>query len=119
MQGLRAAVMGLALVAAVGGCAATMAPDRPRLVGGLVRFTYQASSAKTVSVVGAFNGWAKGATPMTNAGGAGGWVVEVPLRPGEYPFMYLVDGTQWVVPPLAEDFVTDGFGQTNGVVIVR
>jgi hypothetical protein len=33
--------------------------------------------------------------------------------------MYLIDGTRWITPPLAEDFVIDGFGQTNGVVIVR
>jgi len=31
----------------------------------------------------------------------------------------LIDGTRWITPPLAEDFVTDGFGQANGVVIVR
>jgi hypothetical protein len=32
--------------------------------------------------------------------------------------MYVVDGETWVVPPMAADFVTDGFGNTNGVVIV-
>ena len=51
--------------------------------------------------------------------GTGLWSVDVPLREGEYTFMYLVDGKQWVTPPMAEDFVTDGFGQTNGVLIVH
>jgi hypothetical protein len=45
--------------------------------------------------------------------------VEVRLKEGEHTFMYLVDGVRWVTPPLAEDFVTDGFGHMNGVVIVR
>lgn len=56
---------------------------------------------------------------MKQAGKTGVWTAEVLMQPGEYTFMYLVDGKEWVVPPLAEDFVTDGFGQTNGVVIVR
>ncbi len=47
------------------------------------------------------------------------WSVTVPLKAGEYPFMYVIDGMQWITPPQAEDFVTDGFGQINGVVIVR
>lgn len=47
------------------------------------------------------------------------WSVIVPLNEGEHTFMYLIDGSQWVTPPQAEDFVTDGFGQINGVVIVR
>lgn len=100
-------------------CASVVKPDFPRLVTGGVQFTHLAQSARTVHVVGSFNGWGKGATPMKKVGDTGVWVAEVVLRPGEYTFMYLVDGTEWMVPPLAEDFVTDGFGQINGVVIVR
>lgn len=47
------------------------------------------------------------------------WSVDVPLAQGEYTFMYVIDGVRWITPPHAEDFVTDGFGQTNGVLIVR
>jgi len=47
------------------------------------------------------------------------WSVDVPLTEGEHTFMYVIDGIRWLTPPHAEDFVTDGFGQTNGVVIVR
>ena len=78
----------------------------------------QAPGAKHVSLVGSFNGWAKGAMPMKILDGAL-WSVIVPLNEGEHTFMYLIDGSQWVTPPQAEDFVTDGFGQINGVVIVR
>ncbi len=41
------------------------------------------------------------------------------LPAGEHKFMFVVDGEQWMVPPLAEDYVDDGFGSRNGVVIVR
>ena len=55
---------------------------------------------------------------MTRVGSNGFWSAVVPLPGGEHAFMYLVDGTTWVVPPEAQDFVTDGFGNTNGVVII-
>ncbi|MEK7869828.1 MAG: isoamylase early set domain-containing protein [Nitrospirota bacterium] len=119
MSGLRIAMVSLALVVAMSACALTIKPDVPKPVTGGVRFTYFAPTANTVYVVGSFNGWVKGATLMKREGQTGVWIAEVMLLPGEHTFMYLVDGKEWVAPPLAEDFVTDGFGQTNGVVIVR
>lgn len=95
-----------------------MKPSAPKPLAGAVRFTLLAPGATQVFLVGSFNGWAKEATPMTILDGAL-WSVTVPLKVGEYPFMYVIDGKQWITPPQAEDFVTDGFGQTNGVVIVR
>jgi 1,4-alpha-glucan branching enzyme len=105
--------------AVVSACAATIVPELPKPVTGGMRFTLSAPEAKTVCVVGSFNGWVKGMVPMKRAGDRGLWVTEVALRPGEYTFMYVVDDNEWVAPPLAEDFVMDGFGQTNGVVVVR
>jgi 1,4-alpha-glucan branching enzyme len=119
MSGLKIAMRSVALVMALSACASMIKPEMPRLVSGGVRFTLSAPEAKTVYVVGSFNGWVKGATSMKREGQTGVWIAEVMIRPGEHTFMYLVDGKEWVVPPLAEDFVTDGFGQTNGVVIVR
>lgn len=99
-------------------CTKTVQPDMPRPVPDGVRFTLLAPGAKNVFLVGSFNGWTKGATPMKAMAGDR-WAVIVPLKTGEYTFMYLVDGVQWVTPPQAEDFVTDGFGLTNGVVVIR
>lgn len=104
---------------AVSACASTVVPELPKPVTGGMRFTLSAPEAKTVCVVGSFNGWVKGAMPMKRVGDSGLWVAEITLKPGEHTFMYLVDDNEWVVPPLAEDFVMDGFGQTNGVVVVR
>lgn len=116
---LRAIAVSIPLALGLWACAQTLKQEIPRSVNGTVRFTVLAPEAKKVYVVGSFNGWVKGATPMKAVDASGLWSVEVPLKEGEHTFMYLIDGVRWVTPPLAEDFVTDGFGQTNGVVIVR
>jgi len=115
---------GIAAVLLTGfeGCAARtgVKPEQSgKSMVGSVRFTFQAQDAKHVSLVGSFNGWSKDASPMKTADGATVWMIDLPLEEGEYTFMYLIDGVQWVTPPSADDFVTDEFGHTNGVVIVR
>lgn len=100
-------------------CAATHRPDVPKPVSGGVRFSVAVLAARSVAVVGSFNGWSPTAHPMASAGSNGLWSVVVPLPEGEHAFMYVIDGATWMVPPLAEDFVTDGFGATNGLVVVR
>jgi len=115
------ALLGTILLGGFIGCAKTavIKPEPPKPVGGSVRFNVFAQGAKQVSLVGSFNGWRKDATLMTVMNSSGLWSVDVLLKEGEHTFMYLIDGVQWVTPPLAEDFVTDGFGQINGVVVVR
>lgn len=122
LRGLfRAACIAALLMSGLGACASSpvLKPGMPKSVAGTVRFTVLAPGAKKVFLVGSFNGWAKDATPMAVVKGASLWTVDVPLKEGEYTFMYLIDGVRWLTPPLADDFVTDDFGQTNGVVIVR
>lgn len=114
-------VLGTIVVVGTVGCAKPkmLKPELPKSLAGSVRFTILAPEAKHVSLVGSFNGWGKDATPMRIMDSSGLWSVDVPLKEGEHTFMYLIDGTRWITPPLAEDFITDGFGQANGVVIVR
>lgn len=119
--GIRQMISLLALLSILGGgwsCSNAVTPELLRPTAGGIKFTLRAPGAKQVSLVGSFNGWAKSATPMKVTTGDL-WSVVVPLKAGEYTFMYLVDGVQWVTPPDAEDVVTDGFGQANGVVVVR
>jgi Glycogen recognition site of AMP-activated protein kinase len=116
-----AAFVAVVLLVCLGGCAKppVMKPTLPKLLPGAVRFTVLVPGAKQVFLVGSFNGWAKESTPMKVLGRSSLWSVDVPLKEGEYTFMYLIDGVRWMTPPLAQDFVTDGFGQINGVVTVR
>jgi len=121
LDGIRQMISLLALLSILGGewgCTKNVAHEPLRHTPSGVKFTLHAPGAKQVSLVGSFNGWAKSATPMKVTTGDL-WSVVVPLKAGEYTFMYLVDGVQWVTPPDAEDVVTDGFGQANGVVVVR
>jgi 1,4-alpha-glucan branching enzyme len=117
----RAGIVTILLMSAFWSCVNSpiLKPGIPQSMAGVVRFTVLAPGAKKVFLVGSFNGWAKDATPMAVVNGASLWAVDVPLKEGEHTFMYLIDGIRWVTPTLAEDFVTDEFGHTNGVVIVR
>jgi len=113
--------IGTILLTGIGGCAKSRAtkPELSKPLPGNIRFTVQAPHAKQVFLVGSFNGWSKDATPMKIVDGYALWAVDVPLGKGEYTFMYLIDGSKWVTPTSADDFVTDDFGHINGVVIVR
>jgi 1,4-alpha-glucan branching enzyme len=114
---VRAVLVKAMLVAVVSAsCAAAMADRAPVDTTDGVRFTFANPGAKSVAVVGNFNEWSATANPLVRSGKV--WSAVVTLPPGEYPFMFIVDG-KWIVPTLAEEFVDDGFGSKNGVVIVR
>jgi 1,4-alpha-glucan branching enzyme len=84
-----------------------------------VRFQLERADAGTVAVAGSFNDWSAALHPLVRERGRAHWTATVPLPPGEHLFMYVVDGTEWLSPPFAEDYVDDGFGAKNGVVVVR
>jgi 1,4-alpha-glucan branching enzyme len=81
-----------------------------------VRFSVEQPAAHRVAVAGTFNGWSPTSHQMTRDARRR-WTAVVALPPGEHLFMYVVDGA-WVTPPEAADFVDDGFGARNGVVVV-
>jgi 1,4-alpha-glucan branching enzyme len=106
----------LALTASAS-CAVATRATAPVVTPTGVRFDLERSGASRVALAGSFNGWSMSAHPLArNAGGL--WTIVVPLPPGEYRFMFVVDG-EWMSPPLAEDYADDGFGGTNGIVVVR
>jgi|SRR5579883_615530 len=55
-----------------------------------VPFRLKAPKAASVQLVGDFNGWKPGALPLTRSGEC--WEVLVPLPPGRYRYLFLVDG---------------------------
>jgi 1,4-alpha-glucan branching enzyme len=109
----------LAALAAGGNmsCAAAVTQE-PVVTADGVRFTLEYAGARSVAVAGDFNDWSVSSHPMVRSGSTT-WRVVVALARGDHKFMFVVDGTQWVVPPVAEEYVDDGFGSRNGVVIVR
>jgi 1,4-alpha-glucan branching enzyme len=110
-----------AIVAAIvsASCAATIRPAAPVVTPSGVRFVLVNRDARSVALAGSFNQWSTSTIRLARDGSRGVWTAIVPLPPGEHLFMYVVDGTHWIRPPLAEYYVDDGFGSRNGVVVVH
>ena len=100
-------------------CAARLAPAWPVVTPAGVRFALMNPEARSVALAGSFNQWSASSHPLVRETARGLWTIVVPLPPGEHLFMYVVDGARWISPPLAEDYVDDGFGAKNGAVVVR
>lgn len=86
--------------------------------GGAVRFDLALPSpASEVALVGDFNGWDDEATPMVRRSSDGTWSARVPLPPGRHVYAFVVDGTRWLIDPLAPQVPDAGFGPTNAVIV--
>ena len=78
-----------------------------------------ALGAKTVALVGEFNGWSRGANMMKkNADGS--FSITLSLKQHcEYQFRYLIDGELWENDWCADKYARSGYGDCeNSVVIV-
>jgi len=89
--------------------------ERPREETG-VHFRLIAPEAESVAVSGDFNGWSRG-THRLESTGDGVWQLTVEIPPGDYQYVYLVDGNAWT-PPEAVVTFEDGFGGRNGLLEV-
>jgi len=113
---------GLAAAAAVGTALLVSRPgsEAPRSAlraATEVRFVYVDSRAEAVVLVGDFNDWNAGVTPLRRTGD-GVWTALVPLSPGRYRYAFMVDGTRWTTDPTAPRAGGDDFGTPNSVVTV-
>ena len=90
----------------------------PRAAPTVAQFVVVAPGAASVSLVGDFNDWEIGATPMRPSDATGVWSVTLPLAPGRYRYSFLVDGTTWRADPGAPRALDDDFGRSNSVVTV-
>jgi alpha-amylase/alpha-mannosidase (GH57 family) len=76
---------------------ACSAAAQPVAEGKSVRFVYRDSTARSVSVVGDFNGWSRGEDPLRDS--AGVWTASRPLWPGLFQYKFLVDGERYELDP--------------------
>jgi 1,4-alpha-glucan branching enzyme len=83
-----------------------------------VEFVLMAPEASEVVLVGDFNGWRPGATPLRPSERQGIWSVTVPLSPGRHEYAFLVDGKHWLPDPRAPRAPTNDFGSPNSVLTV-
>ena len=83
----------------------------------LVRFTLVHPAARSVALVGDFNGWSPAATPLAGETTKGVWSVSVPMTRGRHEYAFIVDGERWMSDPFAAS-VDDEFGTSSSVVRV-
>jgi hypothetical protein len=120
-----ASALAVSLVLAVAPLAWRALPSRspspagPRAAATVIRFTLHAPGAERVSLVGDFNGWRSDEILLSDTTGRGYFSGALPLKPGRYAYMFVVDGTTWVTDPGAEGHRDDGFGNRNAVVTVN
>lgn len=81
------------------------------------QFVFESTTAKSVSVVGEFNGWDASALPMTQVT-PGVWEATLPLIPGRHVYAYLIDGTLLVADPRAPKAGDSDYGREGSVVMV-
>lgn len=121
-RGARHSIVGVALAAGIGSVAtlsALLPPDggggaaRTAIIGDtvvstlrdtlrLVRLMFDDPAAREVIVVGDFNGWRAGVTPLTRERATRRWSATLALRDGVHRYAFVVDGTRWVPDPAAE-----------------
>ena len=82
-----------------------------------VRLVLLQPGAQSVAVAGDFNGWNPEQTKLERSEG-GMWIATIPLKPGRYQYMFVIDGKQWIADPLAGEASGDGFGSENAVLDV-
>lgn len=100
---------------ATGATHASSAADAPSQ--GQELFSIAAPGASDVSLVGDFNQWHPGATPLRPAGDGRTWVVQLALPPGRHVYAFVVDGK--IVPdPDATRAADDDFGVPSSVAII-
>jgi anti-sigma-K factor RskA len=83
----------------------------------MVRLVVLQPDARSVHAVGDFNGWDSTRTSLQQVS-TGVWSVTLPLTPGRYEYMFVVDGQRWVGDPAAVEQADDGFGARNAVLEV-
>jgi 1,4-alpha-glucan branching enzyme len=77
-------------------CAITIVLTRGIATADEHEFRYKAPDAKSVEIMGEWNGWKS--VPMTK-GDNGVWTAKVSLSNGTHAYKFLVNGTDWVFDP--------------------
>jgi hypothetical protein len=82
-----------------------------------MQFVLDDRTARRVSIVGEFNGWTPGKTPLTRLD-SGLWTVTVPLTPGRHVYAFVLDDTLVKADPRAPKVRDADYGREGSVVMV-
>lgn len=70
-----------------------------------------------ITVIGQFNSWDRGFTPMNDTDGDGVYELEVAIEPGRYEYKFYAD-TEEIIDPENPVKVPNGMGDFNSVLII-
>lgn len=82
------------------------------------QFVLEKRDARSVSLVGDFNGWGAQPIHLERAPGSSVWSVSVSLVPGRHGYAFMVDDSVWTPDPRAPRAKDADFGVAGSVVIV-
>jgi hypothetical protein len=118
----------IALVAASGCTPPAGSVRSPQITPEGVLFRYRAPGARVVQVAGSWDTnvflrgreWTSDTRVglMDDADHDGTWELRVPLAPGRYEYLFLVDGRLWAVDPVNPQRLADGAGGQRSLVVV-
>jgi len=74
--------------------------------------------ARSVAVMGSFNGWRAEPCELRTVDGETRWTVTLQLPSGRYEYAFVVDGKRIIPDPDAGLHEEDGFGNHNAVLLV-
>ncbi len=105
----------LLILTFVSGCASYL--QGPEVVEKGIRFTISAPSAKSVAIAGNFNNWDPQRNMLSPSEDRSIWSITLPLSPGEYEYLFIIDNKTWMPDPAAPE-VDDGMGGKNSLLII-
>jgi len=80
------------------------------------RFVLYEPRAAVVEVAGDFTGWRR--VTMERAGSSGYWERSAKIPPGDYRYIFIIDGRQRVADPTALARERDEYGAENSIVTI-
>ena len=80
-----------------------------------ITFEFRADAGADVSVAGTFNDWDPTKKKLTGKGGIYKAVMMLP--PGRYEYKFMING-KWCVDPECPEWVTNGVGSLNSVLVI-
>ena len=95
--------------------APTANPTRSSAVNFEVRLPGQ--HPRSVALAGDFNGWSPRGLEMAREGSSDRWHITIQLPPGRHVYSFVVDGTTWVIDPVAPRIDTDDLGPANVMAV--
>jgi len=82
-----------------------------------VKFKIKINNAKTVSLIGDFNGWDINSTKLSK-NNDDLWTVSLRLKPGRYQYLFVIDKEKYIPDTQRKEYTVDGYGNKNSVIEV-